>query len=81
MPQSSMVDEDEQRIIKQKVVIGEGAMLGTGVTLLPGAEVGRYSTIGAGSMVDCPIPEYSVAIGRPAKVIKSIKSEKESVIR
>jgi len=35
------------------------------------AEIGEGTTIGAGSVVTRPIPPRSVAVGSPAKVIKS----------
>jgi maltose O-acetyltransferase len=35
------------------------------------AEIGEGTTIGAGSVVTRPIPAHSVAVGNPAKVIKS----------
>jgi len=34
-------------------------------------DVGRHSVIGAGSVVTKPIPDYSIAAGVPAKVIRS----------
>lgn len=39
------------------------------------ANIGQRSIIGAGSVVVKDIPEYSVAVGNPARVIKSRKTE------
>lgn len=57
--------------IKQKgmVEIGEGSWLGENVCVI-GASVGRHCVIGANSVVTRDIPDYSVAVGAPAKVIK-----------
>ena len=52
------------------VHIGEGCLIGRGVAILAGASVGKHSVIGANSVVTGKIPDYSVACGIPAKVIK-----------
>lgn len=54
------------------VIIEEGAWIGTRVTLLSGAHVGRGAVIGAQSLVNKEIPPYAVAVGSPAKVIASV---------
>ncbi|MDA0281995.1 MAG: acyltransferase [Planctomycetota bacterium] len=50
------------------VTIGEGAWIGEGATV--SADVGRHCVIGAGSVVTKPIPDYAIAVGVPAKVIR-----------
>jgi len=45
--------------------------LGHGVTVLDGVTIGKGSVIGAGAVVTKDIPPYSVALGVPAKVVKS----------
>lgn len=52
-----------------EVVIGEGSWLGENVCVL-GAKIGKHCVIGANSVVTKDIPDYSVAVGAPAKVIK-----------
>lgn len=54
------------------VVVKSGAWLGANVIVLPGVTVGRNSVVGAGSVVTKSIPDFSVAVGNPAKVIKTI---------
>lgn len=51
------------------VVIGEGSWLGENVCVI-GASVGKHCVIGANSVVTKDIPDYSVAVGSPAKVLK-----------
>ena len=59
-----------QSIIQHgEVVIGEGSWLGENVCVL-GARIGKHCVIGANSVVTKDIPDYSVAVGAPAKVIK-----------
>lgn len=55
------------------VTIGNNCWLGGGVTILPGVSIGDNVTIGAGSVVVRDIPSDSVAVGNPAKVIKTLK--------
>lgn len=52
------------------VSIGAGSWLGHGSIVLPGASVGRHVVIGAGSVVTGAIPDFSVAVGNPARVIR-----------
>ena len=52
------------------VEIGDGAWIGIGVSILPNVRIGRNCVIGAGSVVTHDIPDFSVAVGVPARVIK-----------
>lgn len=52
------------------ISIGEDVWLGAGVIVLPGVKIGSHSVIGAGSVVSRDIPEYAVAVGAPATVIR-----------
>ena len=57
---------------ERPVSIGDGSWLGHGTVVLPGATIGRHVVIGANSVVTGHIPDYSVAAGVPARVIKTI---------
>ena len=69
--------EDVTRPISQQsqperaVKIGDGSWLGYGSVVLPGVTIGRHVVIGANSVVTHDIPDFSVAVGVPAKVIKT----------
>jgi acetyltransferase-like isoleucine patch superfamily enzyme len=52
------------------VIIEDNVWLGEGVSILPGAHIGKGAIIGANSVVIGNIPEYSIAVGAPAKVTK-----------
>ena len=52
------------------VTIGDGSWIGAGAVVLPGAQIGKHVAIGANSVVTGVIPDYCVAVGSPARVIK-----------
>ena len=54
------------------VLIKNGAWIGANCIILPGVTIGINSVVGAGSVVTKSIPDYSVAVGIPARVIKKI---------
>ena len=60
------------------VDIEDGTYVGTNATILPNLTIGRWSVIGAGSVVTRDVPEYTVVAGNPAKVIREVKHEYES---
>jgi acetyltransferase-like isoleucine patch superfamily enzyme len=60
------------RECKGGALVEDYARIGANSTILPGVRIGRNSLIGAGSVVTADIPENSVAVGHPAKVIKTI---------
>lgn len=60
----------KQRIIqKESVIIGDDSWIGENVCII-GASIGKHCVIGANAVVTKNIPDYSVAVGNPAKVIK-----------
>jgi acetyltransferase-like isoleucine patch superfamily enzyme len=52
------------------VTIGNGSDLGVGCTVLPGVTIGRGVQVGAGAVVASDLPDYAVAAGVPARVIR-----------
>jgi acetyltransferase-like isoleucine patch superfamily enzyme len=58
----------------QPVLIKRGAWLGQNVVVCPGVTIGAGSVIGANSVVTKSIPDYCVAAGAPARVLKMITS-------
>jgi serine acetyltransferase len=61
----------QQVMPERPVSIGDGSWLGHGTVVLPGATIGRHVVIGANSVVTGHIPDNSVAVGVPARVIKT----------
>lgn len=52
------------------IVIGDEAWLGVMVTILDGVTIGKGAVVAAGSVVTSDIPDYAVAAGVPAKVLR-----------
>ena len=63
-------------IICRPVHICKGAWIGAGSTILPGVTVGKYAIVGAASVVTKDVPDYAVAVGSPARVIKYVDKER-----
>ena len=65
----------EQKIVQKKpVTIGEGSWIGENVCII-GASIGKHCVIGANSVITHDIPDCSIAVGSPAKVIKQYNSD------
>lgn len=64
-PGAQLIDDDGF------VEIGDGTFIGMGALILPNVRVGKQCYIGANSVVSSDIPDYSVAAGTPAKVIRT----------
>jgi acetyltransferase EpsM len=55
------------------VKVGEGTHIGGGSVVVPNTSIGKWVVIGAGSVILKDIPDYSVVVGNPGKIIKSNK--------
>ena len=79
------VDHDLPCILKKGIIMGhqatahacvveDGVLIGIGARILSGAHVGAYSLIGAGALVleNAQIPERSLVLGVPGKVIRKL---------
>jgi acetyltransferase-like isoleucine patch superfamily enzyme len=60
------------------VEIGEGSFIGFGSVILPNVRIGVQAVIGANSVVSADIPDYSVAAGAPAIVLKQYDWQKQT---
>ena len=58
---------------KGEIHIGKGVMVGMESTIMPGVTIGDGAIVGAGSLVVKDIPAWTVAVGRPAEVVKQLK--------
>lgn len=60
-----------------RVTVGNNVFVGANTTILPGVHIGNNVVIGAGSVVTLSIPDNTVALGNPAKVICSLENYRE----
>ena len=58
------------------VKIRDNVWIGSNAVILPGVTIGENTVIGAGAVVTKDIPSGSVAVGVPARVIKSMNDDK-----
>jgi len=64
-------EKNRSGYIRASVEIGDFSFVGVSAIILPGIKIGKGCVIGAGAVVTHDVPDYSVAIGNPAKVIGS----------
>ncbi|MCU1392222.1 MAG: putative sugar acetyltransferase [Ilumatobacteraceae bacterium] len=65
----------KQSMPERSVIIGDGSWLGYGSVVLPGSRIGKHVVVGANSVVSGDLPDYSVAVGSPARVIRRWSAE------
>ena len=73
------VDSDYMKLgyIIKPIVLKKGCLIGMESFVMPGVTVGEGAIVGAGSLVTKDIPAWTIAVGRPAKVVKAIPHRKE----
>ncbi|MCB0168537.1 MAG: acyltransferase [Anaerolineae bacterium] len=59
----------------EPILIKRGCWIGQNVVILPGVTIGEQAIIGANSVVTKSIPDRTIAVGSPAKVIKQWNEE------
>lgn len=68
------IDKEQRKTLEyaKEIKIGNDVWIGGGAIILPGITIGNNCVIGAGSVVTKDIPDNSMAVGNPAKVIKKL---------
>jgi len=64
--------------VKSPVRIGPDTWLGTKVSVLRGTRIGRGCVLGAHAVVRGDIPDYGIAVGAPARVVRDRKADYEA---
>lgn len=60
------------------VTVEDGVFMGTGVSVVPRVKIGRWSIVGAGSVITKDVPPYSVVVGSPGRVIRAVEHKYEN---
>jgi acetyltransferase-like isoleucine patch superfamily enzyme len=63
----------EQGIAGRGIVIGDGAWIGAGAAILDGVRIGAGAVIGANAVVTQDVPEHTLAVGIPARVVRDLR--------
>ena len=59
-----------------RVIIDEGAYIGINSVVIGNVHIGKHSVIGANSVVTGDVPDYCVAVGSPARIVKRYDAER-----
>lgn len=57
-----------------KIIIGYGTWIGARAIIMPGVRLGKCCVVGAGAVVTKNFPDYSVIMGLPARIVKTLES-------
>lgn len=60
--------------LSENVEIGEGSHIGVGASVIQGVKIGKWCTVGAGAAIINDVPDYSVVVGVPGRIIKSVNT-------
>ena len=75
-PDRPVLEQGVERV--EPVAIDDGAWLGQNVVVCPGVRIGRGAVVGANSVVLEDVPDHSLAVGAPARVVREFASAASS---
>ena len=61
-----------------EIHVGKGVMIGMTSMIMPGVTIGDGAIVGAGSLITKDIPAWTIATGRPARVVKEVAEREET---
>jgi UDP-2-acetamido-3-amino-2,3-dideoxy-glucuronate N-acetyltransferase len=70
-PRASIWNEEKL----EKTFVKDGVSVGANATIIAGVTIGKYAMIGAGSVVTKDVPDYSLVVGNPARIIGKVDEE------
>jgi UDP-2-acetamido-3-amino-2,3-dideoxy-glucuronate N-acetyltransferase len=77
-PDGSYKDGSECKV--SPITVKEGASIGANATILPGVTIGKFAMIGSGAVVTKDIPDYALAYGNPARVVRKVNENGDVLI-
>ena len=76
------VNDQEMRAggweIAKPIAIGDNTWLGANATVLPGITIGKNCVIGAGTLITTDIPDNSLVLGSPGRVVRKLENNEDS---
>lgn len=69
------ISPKEQKVTTKAITINDDVWIGANSVITAGVTIGQHSVIGAGSVVTKDVPDYSVAVGNPARILKKYNFE------
>ncbi|WP_207424832.1 acyltransferase [Desertivirga brevis] len=72
------IPPSEQKVSTKPIVISDNVWIGANSVITAGVTIGKHCVVGAGSVVTKSIPDYCVAVGNPAKVVKKYNFESKT---
>lgn len=76
-PSGDLQSERDWKV--ERTVVKRGASIGSGATILSNVTIGENAIVGAGSVVTRDVPPSTIVAGNPARVLRTITTEVESV--
>lgn len=67
-----------RQVVRIATLVKTGCSVGSNATVTPGVTLGAFAVIGAGAVVTRDVPDFAIAAGNPAKVIRQF-SDRESL--
>lgn len=67
-----------QPVVTKKITIGDDVWIGANSLITAGVTIGKHVVVGGGSVVTKDIPDFSVVVGNPAKIIKQYNFKTET---
>lgn len=67
-----------QKEIRKQIIISDDVWIGANSVITAGVTIGKHVVIGAGSVVTKDVPDFCVAVGNPARVVKKYSTEDQA---
>ncbi len=61
--------------VTSPIIIDDDVWVGANSVILAGVKIGKHCVIGAGSIVTKDIPDYTIAVGNPARIYKNLSDK------
>ncbi len=63
-----------QGITAQGIIVEDGAWIGGGAIILDGVRIGRNAVVGAAAVVTKDVPDFCIAVGNPARIVRDMRA-------